>query len=111
MTIRPPSALAPKPQDDPLAAALDAEIQAEKIATYGRLTKRLEVALARYREAVAEGRAPVDVEPLLAAAGEALWHVVIQRELCGFRNTGLFLRDLEVPAAVRLRMGPAPRER
>jgi len=44
-------------------------------------------------------------EALLDAAGEALWYVMIQRDLCGFRRHDLFFRELGVPAAVRLRMG------
>ncbi|MEH0069807.1 hypothetical protein V6L77_04855 [Pannonibacter sp. Pt2-lr] len=42
----------------------------------------------------------------LEEAAEALWHVVIQRELCGLRQHREFLDLLQVPASVRLRMGP-----
>jgi hypothetical protein len=48
---------------------------------------------------------------LVRAAGEALWYYVIQREVCGFRDTEALLRELGVPKEVRLRMGvfPAPK--
>lgn len=102
MAVRPPRALAPQPlPKDPLSAVLDHEILAEKAATYGRLLKRLEKALAALRDDDANDCE----ETRLNAAGEALWHVMIQRDLCGFRNTEDFLREMQVPAAVRLRMG------
>ncbi len=158
MTLRPPQALAAKSKlpDNPVNAALEQEVLAEKMATYVRLVKKLEEALAALRDferahgdsarsargparARPNGRASMASRPaggsrairhgltgcpdarpkdgtavsekekerLLDAAGEALWYVMIQRDLCGFRRHDLFYRDLRVPAAVRLRMGPA----
>ena len=97
MGVRPPKLLW-RPPPKPAVDLVGDEILAEKAATLGRLYHRLETALA------ALALAP-DEEDLLDRAGEALWHFVIQRELCGFRNTDAVLRDLGVPAAVRLRMG------
>ena len=97
MGVQPPKLLW-RPPPKPAVDVLGEEILAEKAATLGRLSHRLETALA------ALARAPGD-EELLDRAGEALWHLVIQRELCGFRNTDAMLRDLQVPKAVRLRMG------
>lgn len=59
--------------------------------------------------AVSENRtaANSDHEALLNAAGQALWYVMVQRDLCGFRRHDLFYRELNVPTAVRLRMGVA----
>jgi hypothetical protein len=178
MPNRPPRAVAPKkdsfasrsglrpssPLDDdnPLNAALEQEILAEKMGTYTRLLKRLEEALAALREferarvdlpltadphpsrqrrassttgsglreggltgrrafALASPAAPAagseteqsgntasEKEKLLDDAGQALWHVIIQRDLCGFRRHDLFYREYKVPAAVRLRMGLLP---
>lgn len=162
MTVRPPKALAPKPaNDNPLNAALEYEILAEKMGTYARLLKRLEECLAALREfegarvnlpltadprpsrqrrassttgsglreggltgrrafALASPAAPaagseteqsgktvseIEKEHLLDAAGQALWHVIVQRDLCGFRNHELFFKEFRIPAAVRLRMG------
>jgi hypothetical protein len=97
MGVRPPKLLW-RPPPKPAVDVLGDEILAEKAATLGRLYHRLEITLA------ALARAPAD-EALLDSAGEALWHFVIQRELCGFRNTDAVLRELGVPTAVRLRMG------
>ena len=48
-------------------------------------------------------------DELVAAAGEALWYYVIQREVCGFRDSEAVMRHLAVPREVRLRMGYTPR--
>lgn len=104
MNVRPPRALAPKkPDDNPLNAALEHEILAEKMGNYARLLKRLEEAL--QEAGSAEGATGTEKERLLNKAGEALWHVIIQRDLCGFRRHDLFYKEMNIPAAVRLRMG------
>lgn len=97
MGVRPPKLLW-RPPPKPAADLLGEEILAEKAATLGRLNHRLETAL----DALAESP---DDEALRDRAGEALWHFVIQRELCGFRNTEAVLREMGVPPALRLRMG------
>ena len=97
MGVRPPKLLW-RPPPKAAVDVLGDEILAEKAATLGRLYQRLETALA------ALSAAPTD-DALLDHAGEALWHFVIQRELCGFRNTDAVLREIGVPPAVRLRMG------
>ncbi|GAB4231515.1 MAG: hypothetical protein Kow0032_13790 [Methyloligellaceae bacterium] len=99
MSIRPPRILAPKDalKEDPLSAALEHEVLAEKAATYSRLLDKLQKALARLERE--------ESEEALAAAGEALWYVMIQRDLCGFRRHDAFYREYRIPAAVRLRMG------
>lgn len=150
MSVRPPKALAPKDplSEDPLAAALEHEVLAEKAATYGRLVQKLEKALAALRayeithgiSSLTANPGPSDpglheggltgrrafalaslrsdseksttnedagYEALLNTAGRALWYVMIQRDLCGFRRHDLFYKELNVPAAVRLRMGIA----
>jgi hypothetical protein len=93
---------------DPLAAALEQEILGEKAATLARLTQKLDVALTRLRD-IPEQAGPEagEYRERLAAAGEALWHVSIQRELCGLRQHKTFYDFMNVPKAVRLHMGPA----
>lgn len=102
MLLRPPKALAPNNslKQDPLTASLEHEVLAEKAATYGRLVQKLEKALVQLRE--------FENEETLSAAGEALWYVMVQRDLCGFRNHALFYKELKVPSSVRLRMGIQP---
>ncbi|PVB60282.1 DUF6665 family protein [Labrenzia sp. 011] len=106
MTVRPPQT--GRKNDDPLAAALEQEIFAEKASTLSRLTAKLEKALSELQAAESTGELPAgEREFLVAQAGEALWHVVIQRELCGLRQHKAFNDFLAVPKEVRLRMGPA----
>lgn len=101
MTVRPPRR-SERMDKDPLTAAIEHEALEEKAATLARLTRKLEEALAAL-DGASEER-----ERLLARAGEALWHVVIQRELCGLRRHDALMRELAVPGAVRARMGPDP---
>ncbi|MCC7347652.1 MAG: hypothetical protein IT538_09675 [Variibacter sp.] len=96
-------------------AALDYEIAQEKASTLGRMGRRLEERLAALtafdadRHAVAP-HSPQDAEArrqLVAEAGQALWHFVIQREALGLRDSARVLRDYNVPDEVRNRMGMA----
>jgi hypothetical protein len=112
MSVRPPRILARRRDDNPLQG-LEHELLEEKAATLSRLGRRLEQALERLAAFEAEGSGPHrtagERERLLGEAGEALWHLVIQREAMGLRNTEQALRAYKVPQAVRLRMGAAPR--
>ncbi len=107
MTVRPPKAYS-KDLQDPLSAALEQEIFSEKAGTLARLNRKLEEALARLPDPDpdADEVAREQQERLLAEAGEALWHVTIQRELCGLTRHKEFFDHMKVPRAVRLRMGP-----
>ena len=106
MTVRPPQ-LTRKEDKDPLAAALEQEVFNEKASTLSRLTKKLETALVELSAWEETEEAGAERLRLLAAAGEALWYVTIQRELCGLREHKAFYDFLKVPREVRLNMGPA----
>ncbi len=107
MSVRPPRQTSMSDKD-PLAAALEQEILNEKASTLSRLNKKLEAALDRLKKAEADlDRSPEERHARLADASEALWHVTIQRELCGLRQHRAFYDFLGVPKAVRLHMGPA----
>ena len=95
---------------DPLDDVLGQEVLAEKAGTLSRLLERLDRALGAlvaFEQAAAEagGAEPRRHANLIDAAAEALWHVTIQRELMGLRQQERFLRELGVPARVRIRMG------
>lgn len=107
MSVRPPKSYTSE-HKDPIAAALEQEILNEKASTLARLNRKLEAALARLPDA-GEGEpdlAPEALDRRLAEAGEALWHVTIQRELCGLTRHREFFDHMKVPRKVRLRMGP-----
>ncbi len=114
MAVRPPRLLAPRRQSSPVEAMLDEETRAEKAGTLGRLMHRLERALDRHARAEENPEAsPERRERLAGEAAEALWHVVIQRELMGLSNTQRFLKDLGVSRELVLMMGvrrPPPGE-
>ena len=94
--------------------ALNYEIVQESVATLARLGRGLEQALEALRAfdaAHANGGPAAERDPLVAAAGEALWYYVVQREVMGLRDTEVVLRHLGVPREVRMRMGLNPYRR
>ncbi len=91
---------------------LEYELVQEKAATLGRIGRRLQDALAALAEHDRAGNADATQrDELVASAGEALWYYVIQREVCGLRDSEAVMRHLGVPREVRLRMGYTPRRK
>ncbi len=87
---------------------LEVEIAKEKAASLGRLGRRLEAALAAlsgFDAGQAQARRSGQREALVAHAGMALWHFVVQREACGLRDSTRVMQDYRVPSEVRARMG------
>jgi hypothetical protein len=116
MTVRPPRYLSGlRPADDP-QNALDYEIAQEKASTLGRLGRRLEAALAELAAFDAEHASTMPGSPeqratrrgLVDAAGTALWHFIVQREVLGLRDAARVLVDYRVPNEVRDRTGAFP---
>ena len=108
MNVRPPSIFQTREEKDPLAAALEHEVMAEKAGTHGRLLARLERALDALRAHDRETDPVAGNEirsTLVQTAGEALWFLVIQRELMRLPGTARLMKDLDIPADVRLAMG------
>jgi uncharacterized protein DUF6665 len=114
MTLRLPrfSATAAKKPID----ALDYEIAQEMAGALGRLGSALERALRALGEFDAAQPPGATMAPavraqrrrLVAEASRALWHFVVQREVCGLRDSRQILRDYGVPPDVRDRMGAFP---
>jgi len=92
---------------------LEYELRQEQAATIGRLARELRDALNAldtFDSQVSNGQSATDrSDPqrahLVAAAADALWNFVVQRECCGFRWTEEVLKDYAVPGEVRARMG------
>ncbi|HUI95094.1 MAG TPA: DUF6665 family protein [Xanthobacteraceae bacterium] len=114
MTLRPPSRPAGDLWQKSPAAALDYEIAQETAAALGRQGRALEAALQALAafDAGVPSAAPADDRAvradLVAAAAQALWEFVVQREACGLRDGGMVVRMYRVPAEVRDRMGVFP---
>ncbi|HEX2091915.1 MAG TPA: DUF6665 family protein [Longimicrobiaceae bacterium] len=95
---------------------LEYEVVQEKAHNLARMGRRLEQALAalaafdeaRSRGAGDSGKDGPERESLVAAAGEALWYYIVQREVCGLRDGEKVMREMGVPREVRLRMGFSP---
>jgi hypothetical protein len=95
---------------------LNYEIVQEKAATLSRIGRRLQAALDALAafDALSGDAGDGDDgrrDELVSAAGEALWYYVIQREVCGLRDSEAIMRQLGVPREVRLRMGCVPRRK
>ncbi|NNM75301.1 hypothetical protein HJG53_00035 [Sphingomonas sp. ID1715] len=104
MSLVLPAGLAARMSSDRLSG-FEKELAAEKVSSLGRAGRRLELALARWREPRPED----DAEDLLFNAAEAAHAYMIQRELCGFRDHKSAFAHYQVPAAVIARMGAARR--
>ena len=92
---------------------LEYELFQEKASTLARMGAKLKIALdALAAYDAAHPRQPDDAvrAELVAEAGEMLWYYVVQREVCGLRDTDAVLRHLGVPREVQLKMGMRPRK-
>jgi hypothetical protein len=97
------------------ADLLAEELAKERASALGRMGRALEAALAalaafdaRHQRAALSAEDIRSRTSLVAAAGVALWHFVVQREACGLRDMRYVLRDYRVPPEVAARMGVLP---
>jgi hypothetical protein len=110
MTLRPPG----KPSSDlwskSPAGVLSYEIAQETASALGRHGRALEAALKDLAEfdAADPPRDRTERAGLVAAAAQAFWHFIVQREACGLRDAGMVVRMYRVPAEVQHRMGAFP---
>ena len=103
---------------DQRAKAFEIEIAGEKSSSLGRSGQQLRAALDELQEFDSRAdenseRRGDSRERLLAAAAEALWFYVVQREVIGLNDVDYIRREYCVPDQVWLHMGPSkfPRER
>jgi uncharacterized protein DUF6665 len=113
MSLRPPRPPSSRTGFETPANLLDYEIAQEKAAALGRLGRALEKALVALREFDAEAREASPEQRkarrmLVAEAGSALWHFIVQREACGLRDARAVMRDYRVPVEVQDGMGAFP---
>ena len=115
MMFRPPRKAPANIWNSP-AGVLDYEIAQEKAAALGRLGRALEQALAALAQFDEQHPRPAPLSSddrstraaLVATAGGALWHFIVQREACGLRDARTVMRDYRVPPEVQGRMGAFP---
>lgn len=115
MTLLPPFRNRRRAAADSAFASLEQEFAQERASALGRMGRRLESTLAdlaAHDAAVATGAKPGSDAARMAlrqAAGEALWLLVVQREVIGLGDMRAVIRDYRVPADVVAVMGPAHR--
>lgn len=101
------------PRKDTLS--IEQELVGERAATLGRMSRRLEAALAALARFDAEGGTEperlVERNRLRDEARQTLWYLVIQREALGLHGVEPIVRLYDVPAEVWTRMGPMLRGR
>jgi hypothetical protein len=97
------------------ADLLQREFAQEKATALGRLGQALESALAALSRLENDRQSPGDYAErqdarveLVAQASLALWHFLVQREVCGLRDVRHVLRDYRVPPEVVARVGAFP---
>jgi hypothetical protein len=94
------------PADRTGVVALDYEIAQEQATALGRMGRALEAALRALADYDRDQAGPAAARAqLVAAASDALWCFVVQREACGLRDPRPVMRDYRVPAEVQNRMG------
>jgi hypothetical protein len=88
-----------------MADQVEQEILEEKAASLTRAGRRVEAALAAVA-AHDRGETPdANRSELLDEAARTVWALLIQRELCGFRDETWVVRQYEIPQAVMARVG------
>lgn len=88
--------------------ALQAEMLNERVLALGRAGRRAEHALAAL--GAFDGPEGSEAhEMLLDEAAAQVWSFIVQRELCGFRDTAAVVSDFAIPKAVIARIGVARR--
>jgi len=106
MSVRPPVfLLSSKPGEVP--TPLDVELAGEKADALGRAGRKAEDALLRLSLARDQGK--TDLDDLLHDAADAVFGLMVQRELCGLRNQADMILRYAIPADVIARVGVSRR--
>lgn len=84
-------------------AALQHEINAERVSSLSAAEKKVIATLAAWRTA-----GETDKPALLGAAQQAVWAYFVQREVIGFRRHADVIRDLDIPPVVLNGLGAMP---
>ena len=100
-SLRLPQSLATHLRMETGAAVLRYELLEEQAASLGRMGRKAEAALAALRDHPGgEGRAAV-----LAAAADAVWCFLVQREVMGLRDRAAVVAQYKIPREVMARLG------
>ncbi len=87
------------------AQQVEQEILEEKAASLSRAGRRVEAALEAIKAHDASAEPGGDRIALLDEAARAVWALLIQRELCGFRDETRTIQHYRIPREVIARVG------
>ena len=87
------------------AVQVDQEILEEKANSLTRAGRRVEAALMAVRAHDTGETSRTDRAELLDVAARAVWALLIQRELCGFRDQKQTIDHYDIPREVMARVG------
>ncbi len=107
MSFKPPASLLSPALHDSVTP-LDLELAGEMADALGRAGRKTEEALETLAGACGVDEAPI--EDLLHAAADAVFGLMVQRELCGLRNQGDMIQRYAIPADVMSRVGIVRRD-
>lgn len=102
MSFRPPVFLLSSSPGDALTP-LDIELAGEKADALGRAGRKAEEALSQLAAARQKGTG--DLDALRDRAADAVFGLMVQRELCGLRNQADMVRRYDIPSDVMARVG------
>jgi len=102
---RPPRSKKGSALREAAAEQVDHEILEEKAASLTRAGRRVEAALKAISAHDAGEMPGADRANLLDEAARAVWALLIQRELCGFRDEKRTIEQYDIPRDVMARVG------
>ncbi|WP_151611886.1 DUF6665 family protein [Sinorhizobium alkalisoli] len=105
MTIRPPQSLSPRGVTGGGLNVLEYELMAERADALGRHGLKVETAIAALSGFDADKQPPQERHRLLDEAADAVWAFLIQREICGLRDSRDVVRRYGIPKEVMARLG------
>lgn len=103
--LRTPRTLGEPAHVDTGEAMMRFELLEELDAAVGRCEREVEAALSALRAHDAGGRELEGRGPLLEAAADAVWRLIVQHEACDCADHHLLVERLEIPAEVMARIG------
>lgn len=103
--LRTPRTLNAPPHVDSGEAVMRFELLEELDAAVGRAERQVDAALAALREHDARGGEAEARGPLLDAAVEAVWRLIVQHEACDCADHHLLIERYDIPAEVMARIG------
>ncbi|MDK1491504.1 hypothetical protein QN219_15785 [Sinorhizobium sp. 7-81] len=105
MTFRPPQSLSRLDTARGGVNVLEYELMAERADALGRHGLKVEKALAALNGYDASKHGPSVRQRLLDEAADAVWAFLIQREICGLRDSRDAVRRYGIPKEVMARVG------